>query len=150
MMEMENSVVDRLRTMVGKPFSNSPSHFGRWFNGVLLEVNKGSLLFSFVVREDMTNPIGTLHGGATAAIIDDLIGLTAATLGHENFYVTINLSIDYLSGAKVGDTIFAHSNTLREGKNISNIECTVKHSDGKIIAKGSSNMIKTEIKKSNA
>ncbi len=150
MLNMENSVVERLKTMVGQPFSNSPSKFGRWFNGVLLEVEKGSLLFSFIVREDMTNPLGTLHGGATAAIIDDIIGLTAATLGHENFYVTVNLSIDYLSGAKVGDTILAQSHTLREGKNISNIECMVKHSDGKIIAKGSSNMIKTEIKKSNA
>lgn len=147
---MENLIVERLRTLIGKPFSNSPSHFGRWFNGTLLEVEKGSLTFSFLVREDMTNPIGTLHGGATAGIIDDIIGLTAATFGNENFYVTINLSIDYLSGAKVGDIIMASSKTIREGRNISNIECAVKHQDGKIIAKGSSNMIKTDIRKSNA
>ena len=147
---MENLVVQKLKEIVGLPFSSSPSHFGRWFNGILLDVEKGSLTFSFVVREDMTNPIGTLHGGATAGIIDDIIGLTAATFGHEFFYVTINLSIDYLSGARVGDIIIAKSQTVREGRNISNIECAVKHLDGKIIAKGSSNMVKTEIKKSNA
>ena len=147
---MENTVLARLQTLVGKPFSSSPSKFGRWFNGTLLEVERGRMHFSFEVREDMTNPLGTLHGGATAGIIDDIIGLTAATFGQDNFYVTVNLSIDFLSGAKVGDIIYAFSQVIREGRNISNIECIVKHADGKIIAKGTSNMMKTDIKRSNA
>ena len=147
---MQDTILDRLKSLVGKPFISSPSLFGRWLNGTLLEVERGSMTFSFEVRDDMTNPLGTLHGGATAGIIDDIIGLTAATFGQENFYVTINLSIDYLSGAKVGDVIVAKSQTIREGKNISNIECIVKNADGKIIAKGTSNMMKTDIRRSNA
>jgi len=147
---MENTVLTRLISLKGKPFSESPSLFGRWLGGTLTEVERGSMTFSFEIRPDMTNPLGTLHGGVTAGIIDDIIGLTAATFGQENFYVTVNLSIDYLSGAKVGDIIVAHSQTIREGRNISNIECVVKHKDGKIIAKGTSNMMKTEIKRSNA
>ena len=147
---MENTVLAHLQTLVGKPFSSSPSLFGRWLNGTLLDVEKGKMDFSFEVRDDMTNPLGTLHGGATAGIIDDIIGLTAATFGNDNFYVTVNLSIDYLSGAKVGDIIYANSQVIREGRNISNIECVVKHKHGKIIARGTSNMLKTDIKRSNA
>ena len=144
------SVVDRLKKYLGKTITDNPSLFGRWLNGTLLEVEKGSMTFSFEVRPDMTNGLGTLHGGVTSGIMDEVMGLTVATYGYENFYVTVTLNIDYLSGAKAGDKVIAVSKTIREGRNIANVNCEIKHLDGKIIARGTSNLIKTEIKKRNA
>ena len=44
--------------------------------------------FEFVMRAEMTIPMGTLHGGVMAAIMDDMIGATIICLGRDHFYTT--------------------------------------------------------------
>lgn len=138
-------VIEQLKSQIGKPLSEHPSLLGRWLEGTLIDAELGSLTVEFDIRDNMTNAMKTLHGGATAAIIDDTIGMTAESLGHETHFVTLNLSIDYLSSAKSGQKIVAKTNTVREGRNIINIECVITSSEGKIIAKGTSNLYKTAI-----
>ena len=143
----ENEVVKRLKAHIGKELSNSPSPFGAWLRGTLRKVEPGSLTIDFTVRRDMTNTALSLHGGATAAMIDDTMGMTVACLGADTFYTTINLSVDYLSAAQIGDVITVTTHINREGKNIVNIDCMVTHQEGKLIAKATSNLIKTAIPK---
>lgn len=142
-----SSTFERLHSQIGKTLVNSPSAIGRWLAGTLKAVEPGSLTIEFVVREDMTNAMLTLHGGTTAAIIDDTIGMTASSLGGDTFYVTISLNIDYLSSGKIGDVLIAKTRTVREGNNIVNIECSLTNSAGKLLAKGTSNLAKSQIPK---
>ncbi len=144
---IENEVIKRLKANIGKDLSKSPSAFGAWLRGTLRKVEPGSLTIEFTVRKDMTNTAETLHGGATAAMIDDIMGMTVACLETDTFFTTINLSVDYLSAARIGEVVTATTRINREGKNIVNIDCVVVNAEGKLIAKGTSNLIKTTIPK---
>lgn len=144
---MTNQVLDYFISNIGKNAAEmSPSPLGRWLNGKLIAVEEGSLTVEFIVREEMTNPGKILHGGVTASMLDDVMGMTVFSLGRESFYSTINLSIDYLLSAKTGDVIFVKSKVIRPGKTVINMECEARNSEHKIIAKCTSNLVATGIK----
>lgn len=137
-----------LEAHVGKEITNSPSPFMSWLKPVILSVDEGSLTFQYSIRKEMTNPFGTLHGGITAAIIDDAIGATLISYGEPYFYVSINLVIDYISSAREGDEVIAQTSILKKGNQIVNAQCEVWNKDrSRLIAKGYTNLLKTEIKK---
>jgi acyl-coenzyme A thioesterase 13 len=143
----ENEVLTKLKAHLNKNLSDSPSPFGAWLNGILRKVELGTLEIEFVVRKEMTNTAHIMHGGAIAAIMDDTMGMTVASLGHDTFFTTLNLSIDYLSSAKEGDVIIAKTKINREGRHIVNIECEIVTPEGKLLSKGMSNLFKTSIPK---
>lgn len=137
-----------LKDRIGKEVSDSPSPFMSWLKPVILKVEEGSLAFQYTIRKEMTNPFGTLHGGVTAAIIDDSIGATLISYGEPYFYVSFNLVIDYIASAREGDVIIAETTVIKKGNQIVNAQCDVWNDDrSRLIAKGYTNLIKTEIKK---
>ena len=73
--------------------------------GTLIEVERGVIEMSIVVRPEMTNPAGYLHGGTQCAMLDDAMGTACATLGYETAFLSTNLNIDYLGTAISGDTV---------------------------------------------
>jgi len=118
----------------------------RWLNPTLLSIAPGELELSYIVREEMTNPMNVLHGGTTAAIIDDAVGAAVFSLGKMHAYTTVNLVVDYFSTAKVGDTIIAKTAIIKNGNKIVNTHCEIWNADKtRMIAKGHSNLIKTEM-----
>ena len=138
-----------MKTFIGKEFSASPSPFMRWLNPVVKSVEAGALEFEYQIRPEWLNPIGNLHGGVTAAIVDDVLGATMFSLNEDYFYTTINNVIDYFSTAKSGETIIAKTHIIKKGKQFINAECEIWNADKtRLIAKGSSNLFRTEIKKS--
>jgi acyl-coenzyme A thioesterase PaaI-like protein len=72
--------------------------------------------------------------------------MTVFSLGRENFYSTINLCVDYLLPAKVGDVVYVKSKVIRAGKTVINMECEVRNNEHKIVAKCTSNLVTTGIK----
>jgi len=137
-----------LKDRIGKEVTDSPSPFMSWLKPVMIEVTEGSLTFQYTVRHEMTNPFGTLHGGIIAAMIDDAIGATLISYGEPNFYVSINLVVDYLASAREGDIILAQTAITKKGDQVVNAQCEIWNADRtKLIAKGYTNLLKTEIKK---
>ena len=78
--------VDIMRTCIGKEFSESPSPFMRWLKPVVKTVEQGALAFACQGRAEWLNPVGNLHGGVTAAIIDDVLGATIFSPDKPYFY----------------------------------------------------------------
>lgn len=145
---MFSKAAEYLKSHIGKEITDSPSPFMAWLQPVILAVEDGSLTFQHTIRKEMTNPFGTLHGGITAAIIDDAIGATLISYGEPYFYVSVNLMVDYLSAAREGDVILAQTSIIKKGSQIVNAQCEVWNADrSKLIAKGYTNLLKTEIKK---
>ena len=145
---MFSKAAEYLKSHIGKEITDSPSPFMAWLKPVILAVEDGSLTFQHTIRKEMTNPFGTLHGGITAAIIDDAIGATLISYGEPYFYVSVNLVVDYLSAAREGDVILAQTSIIKKGSQIVNAQCEVWNADrSKLIAKGYTILLKTEIKK---
>lgn len=133
------------QSYIGTDSSKSISPLMRWLNPTLLNVTEGELEFSYLIREEMTNPMGILHGGTTAAIIDDAVGAAVFSLGKPHMYTTVNLAVDYFASAKAGDTIIAKTAITKNGNQIINTSCEVWNADRtRMIAKGHSNLIKIE------
>jgi acyl-coenzyme A thioesterase 13 len=135
---------DQLIALIGKPYGEfciSPT--GKWLGGTLTEVRDDGLTIVFDVRDEMCNPFGALHGGIITTMLDELIGASVATLaGYENWFTTLNISIDFLAGAKLGDQVTAAAHIVRKGKNICHIEARLTR-NGKLLAKATSNMANT-------
>jgi acyl-CoA thioesterase len=67
------------------------------------EVGPGYCRLHFVVRPDMLNGFGSLHGGATFAAADTAFAFACNSHGRQSVGLTV--TIDYLEAGQVGDTI---------------------------------------------
>jgi acyl-coenzyme A thioesterase PaaI-like protein len=72
------------------------------------------------VRAAHCNARGILHGGVLAALFDNVMGLSLhAVLGkNQTNIVTINLGLDYIGSAKIGDSLLILPRVLRAGGSI--------------------------------
>lgn len=141
-----NKVLAFLSSKIGKDSSDSISPLMQWMNPILIRAEEGKLEFSHTIRKEMTNPLHILHGGITAAIIDDAMGAAVYSLNNSHAYTTVNLHVDYFAPAKEGDVVIAQASLVKKGKQIMNAECLLWNSDKtKLIAKGNSNLIRTNL-----
>jgi acyl-coenzyme A thioesterase 13 len=149
---MENrqqKVKSLLSEQLDQVVMRSPSPFMVWLAPTVREVGDGMLTFDYCIRKEMLNPTGTLHGGVTAAMMDDLIGATVITLGKAYFYTTINNVIDYFAGAKLGDIVRGQTKVIKIGRQIINVEFELWNMKKKrLLARGYSNLTKTELRMS--
>ncbi len=133
-----------LKNLIGLETKNtSPSPFGRWLNPVLKEVFDDGILCHFVVREEMTNPVGILHGGVMAGLIDELIGVSVFGMQLDAFYASISLNVEFLKAAKVNELIQARTFLIRKGRNLISMECKLYNESGDLLAKASSALLKS-------
>lgn len=140
-----NPFIELLRSQIGNIITESPSPFLNWLQPTVLDAEEGRLVFSYRIRNEMTNPAQILHGGVTAAIIDDIFGATMFSFGEQTFYTTINNSIDYFSPAREGDVIIAETSVIKKGRRFVNLQCEVWNEDrSRMLARGTTNMFRTD------
>lgn len=141
-----DSRLNFFRSHIGKSTDSSRSPVARWLNGVLLVVEPDKMVGEFTVRADMTNPMGTLHGGVAAMIMDEMCGMLTFALGREYAFTSVNLNCDFLNPAVAGDVLIATSEIIRAGRNVVHCECRITGENGKLITKCASNLIQTSLK----
>ena len=140
--------LSQLKTFIVKEFTSSPSPFMQWLKPTVRTAEEGHLEFEYLIREEWLNPVGNLHGGVTAAIMDDILGATMFSLNEPSFFTTINNVVDYFSTAKRGDKIIAETRIIKRGKQFINAQCDIWDSEkSRLLARGTSNLYKTEIKR---
>lgn len=135
------SILEMLRNLVDQPVPDFAPPVLKWINGILKHIEEGKAEMHILVRQDMCNPMGLLHGGVQALILDEIIGMTVAAIEKPYPSVSINLSIDFIGKAQQGDTIVAKAYLLRKGRQIIQMQGEICHLDGSLIAKASSNML---------
>lgn len=146
-MKPENQL-ETLQTFIGKEFAATPSPFMKWLKPIVISAEKGKLVFQYQVREEMTNPMGILHGGVTAAIIDDVIGATMFSFNETHFYTTLNNVVDYFAPGNKGDVIIAETTVIKKGRQLVNVQCEIREKEkNRLIARGYSNLLKTSMEK---
>ena len=130
-------------TYEGKEVTDSRSPAGNWLRFTLEHIDKGSATLTALVRNDMTNPYGHIHGGMMSLVIDEAIGWAVVSLDTELHYTSLTLNVDFLYAIKEGERLRAESKVLRVGKKIINVECHVYDLAGKVLARANSNLIVT-------
>jgi acyl-coenzyme A thioesterase 13 len=130
---------------IGK-FSGPIPAFSKWLDGRFIHADRGEIEIEFDVRSEMANPTGLLHGGMQCAMMDDTIGVMTTTLGYEGFLISIDFHVDYLGKVKIGEKVIVKAKMVREGRNIVHVIAELYNMEGKLIATGNSNLLKTTYK----
>ncbi|RZI84954.1 MAG: PaaI family thioesterase [Microbacterium sp.] len=104
----------------------------------LVEVTDGTATFQLSPDERMLNPLGTIHGGIAATLLDSAMGCAVhTTLAPGVGYTTGQLNVHYLRAMKPGmGPVFATGTVLHRGRKQSTAEGKLFSADGKLLAHG--------------
>ncbi|KHJ83688.1 hypothetical protein OESDEN_16611 [Oesophagostomum dentatum] len=102
-----------------------------------LSASEGHVKVEFEVSEAMLNPVGTLHGGCTATLVD--MFTTAACVASPRGLpgVSVDLHVTYLSAVKEGETVVIDAEVTKAGRTLSFTKADLIHkASNRIIATG--------------
>ncbi|XP_047971158.1 acyl-coenzyme A thioesterase 13 [Salvia hispanica] len=100
-------------------------------------IERGRIVCSFTVPPRLVNSGNTLHGGATAALVDIVGSAVIYTVGAQTTGVSVEINVSYLTGAAVGEEVEIESKALRVGKTMAVVSVDLKSKKtGKLIAQG--------------
>ena len=74
----------------------------------------GSLISEFGLNEAQQGPPGNAHGGASAAILDEAMGLVVWAAGHK--VAAVNLEINYLKPLPLHETLHLAARVTQKGE----------------------------------
>jgi uncharacterized protein (TIGR00369 family) len=116
--------------MASAPFAESP---GRW---TFVSQGEGRSEATWSPTPDMANPVGNVHGGVIATVIDEVTGLAVITMVEAESAPTVSLHIDYLHAVPVGGTYTAVGEVVRIGRAVAIADARILDQAGKVLARG--------------
>ena len=109
----------------------------------LIEVDDGRVVFAGTPSRAVYNPIGTVHGGYAATLLDSACGCAVhSKLSGRQGYTTLELKIAY-HRAMSEDTgpVRAEGRVVQAGRRAAFAEATLKGLDGKLYASATSTLL---------
>ncbi|MFR9788628.1 PaaI family thioesterase [Streptomyces sp. MB22_4] len=100
------------------------------------EVEHGRVVVSLDTRPDFANPLGTVHGGIAATLLDSAMGCAVhTTLAAGLGYTTLELKVNYIRAARTdGQTLTAEGTVVHAGRRTATAEGKVLDEQGRLIA----------------
>ena len=105
---------------------------GMW----ITEVSEGHVVFAVEPAEYHYNPLGTVHGGVTATLLDSALGcVVQSMLPGGTTYTTLELKVNYLRPitAQTG-TVYSEGKIIYVGGRIATAEARLTDAGGKLYA----------------
>jgi uncharacterized protein (TIGR00369 family) len=102
----------------------------------LVEVDRGRAVFQGTPQTMHLNPMGTVHGGWYATLLDSAVGCAVQTmLAPGQAYTTAELSVKLVRGARLdGGPLRAIGTVLHCGRQLATAEGKIVDADGKLYA----------------
>jgi len=101
----------------------------------ITHVSRNKVEAELVVREELHNRFGALHGGAVMALADNLGGTaTMANLPPGGRTATIESKTNFFAGIPVGDTERAECTPLHRGRTTMVWQTRITRNDGRLCA----------------
>ena len=99
------------------------------------ELGHGTAKLSLPVEPQLTNSMGSVHGGVIMSLLDVALCTAARTLHPESQgVITLNLSTSFI-GAGSGERLLAEARVLKDGRSMSFVEGEARNADGSLVAK---------------
>jgi 1,4-dihydroxy-2-naphthoyl-CoA hydrolase len=109
--------------------------FGRWLGMKLTHVSPDRVVAEVVVREELTNRNGVLHGGAVMALADNMGGTaTFLNLPEGAATTTIESKTNFFAACALGETIQTETTPLHRGRTTMVWQTRITRADGKLAA----------------
>jgi 1,4-dihydroxy-2-naphthoyl-CoA hydrolase len=101
----------------------------------ITHVSADKVTAEMVVREELNNRNGTMHGGAVMALADNLGGTaTVANLPPGGRTATIESKTNFFAAIPVGDTARAECTPLHRGRSTMVWQTKITRNDGRLCA----------------
>ena len=103
---------------------------------------EGVSVMSLTLEEKHMNPNGVVHGGVLTTLMDEATGHAIVTIRGlevmaEAPHVTVDMSVSFLSGARLGDELVCEARTLRLGRSVAFAEAEIRRrGSDDLVAKG--------------
>jgi 1,4-dihydroxy-2-naphthoyl-CoA hydrolase len=109
--------------------------FSRLLGIEIIEVARDRVVAEVLVREELTNGTGRLHGGAAMAIADNLGGTaTILNIPEGAGTTTIESKTNFFAAIPVGDTLRAECTPLHRGRTTMVWQTRITRGDGRLAA----------------
>lgn len=100
----------------------------------LVEISACKAVMKMPMKEELRQPYGLLHGGATASLIDTATAFAVvAAIGTEDKATTVDLTVHYLRPV-IDETTICTATVVRAGKRLITVSAEVHNEQGKLIA----------------
>ncbi|WP_278313337.1 PaaI family thioesterase [Lolliginicoccus levis] len=102
------------------------------------EIDKGTVSFTITTRPDFANPLGTVHGGICATLLDSVMGCAVhSTLGPGVGYSTLELKVNYIRMVPTdGRQLIGTGTVIHGGRSTATAEGRVVDDQGRLVAHG--------------
>ena len=106
----------------------------------LVEVGEGRASFELDPAERHYNPLGTVHGGIAATLLDSAMGCAVhTTLAEGEAYTTLELKVNYVRAiTQSTGRIAATGSVIHRGGRVATAEARLTDEDGRLLAHGTS------------
>ncbi|MCP9210844.1 PaaI family thioesterase [Streptomyces sp. NEAU-Y11] len=131
----ELSGLDLLRWVQTERPDHIPS-IGRLLGMRMETVERGHVVLSLATRPDFANPLGTVHGGIAATLLDSALGSAVhTTLPAGVGYTTLELKVNYIRSVGTdGEVLTGEGTVVHAGRRTATAEGRVVDSRGKLVA----------------
>jgi uncharacterized protein (TIGR00369 family) len=101
------------------------------------EMGEGRSRVDWTPGEDLSNPLGFVHGGFVAAMIDDTCGTAVASmLSDWRPFPTASLRVEFLKGLRIGESFVCRGHVLRAGRSMTFADTMIRNREGMLLARG--------------
>jgi uncharacterized protein (TIGR00369 family) len=109
----------------------------------ITEVSEGRVVFAAEPGEYHYNPLGTVHGGVMATLLDSALGCAVQSLlPAGTTYTTLELKVNYLRPVTVKTgMVYAEGKIIHLGGRIATAEARLTDAEGKLYAHGTTTCI---------
>jgi uncharacterized protein (TIGR00369 family) len=99
-------------------------------------IEEGRVVFTLTPGEQHTNPMGMLHGGITATLLDSAMACAVlTTLGPGAGFTTLDLHVHYTRGVAPGSGLLrAEGTVVHQGRRVATGEGRVTDAAGRLVA----------------
>ncbi|MEO8116237.1 MAG: hydroxyphenylacetyl-CoA thioesterase PaaI [Bacteroidota bacterium] len=110
--------------------------FSQWLGIEVLEVSEGVSKIKMIVRKEMINGFGIVHGGIAFSLADSAFAF--ACNNRNVLSVALDTAINFTKPVHVGDTLIAEAKEIHNGRStgLYHIEITNQHEHLVAIFKG--------------
>jgi len=100
----------------------------------LVDLKTGEAIIRLKMRDELRQPHGLLHGGATASVIDTAMAFAVVTkLADDEKASTVDLTVHYLRPVTTG-SIVCTAKVVKAGKRLLTVSAEVVNDEEKLIA----------------
>ncbi len=132
--------VEQLRALMT---SGNRSGIGKTMDFDLVEMEIGRVVFAGLPGRHVYNPIGTVHGGYAATLLDSACGCAVhSLLGADQAYTTLELKIAYHKAMtdQTGE-VRAEGTVTSSGKRAAFAEAKLTDASGRLLASATSTLL---------